>query len=59
MGERESDIAALAALVFGPDDAVVGSISISGPSSRFAESVPPSHSADRSTKTLAQTKTSR
>lgn len=45
VGEREPDIAALAAPVFGPGDEVVGSVAISGPSSRFAEAVLPSHTA--------------
>ncbi|MBU7575187.1 MAG: IclR family transcriptional regulator [Hydrogenophaga sp.] len=45
VGEREPDIAALAAPVFGPGDQVVGSVAISGPSHRFAEAVLPSHTA--------------
>lgn len=45
VGEREPDIAALAAPVFGSEGRVVGSVAISGPSHRFSESVLPAYSA--------------
>src|SRR5690606_21309154 len=35
IGEREPDIAAVAAPVFGPGNALLGAIAISGPASRF------------------------
>lgn len=45
VGEREPDISALAAPVFGPNAQVVGSVAVSGPSVRFTREVLPQFSA--------------
>ena len=41
VGEREPDISALAAPVFGPEGQVMGSVAVSGPSIRFTREVLP------------------
>lgn len=45
IGEREPDIAAIAAPVFGTDQRVIGAVAISGPSIRFTDEVLPDYSS--------------